>query len=322
MNNLSLDMLDRKILYELDLNSRQPFKKLAKTLRISKETARFRVLRLIEKEYIKNFMTTINISKLNMFYYKIFYKFHKTTTEKDKEIIIWIKNYKGVAYFASLEGRYDITFLILARDTEDLYSFLVPFKEKFGEYILEQEILTMPSVHRFNFRFFYEKGKEHHTQYPLKRSQPNIDDIDYEILKQIAKNSRISLIQLAEITKTETNVVKYRIKKLRKKEIIGTHVLDLNFEKFNIQHFQICFILRNHSTINSMIRHALQNSKSTFATITLGKYDLALEFAVENFKEMREILSTIKTKFSQDIIAHDIFILEQHNINWLPQKEA
>ena len=92
MNNLSLDMLDRKIMYELDLNSRQPFKKLAKTLRISKETARFRVLRLIEKEYIKNFMTTINISKLNMFYYKLFYKFHKTTTEKDKDIITWIKN--------------------------------------------------------------------------------------------------------------------------------------------------------------------------------------------------------------------------------------
>ncbi|MEK6942937.1 MAG: winged helix-turn-helix transcriptional regulator [Nanoarchaeota archaeon] len=318
MKKYSLDLLDRKILYELDINSRQPYKELAKKLRIAKETARFRVNRLMEEGYIKNFITTMNISHLNRFYYKLFYKFHKTNPKIDGEIISFIQNCKSIAYFASTEGRYNITFLILAKDMRDLYKFLVPFREKFGDYILEQEILTMPAVHRFNFRFFYENGKLLHTKYPVELKETNLDEIDYAIIKELAKNARISLIDLAKITKTETNVVKYRIRKLRNEKIIGTHVLEIDFEKLGLQHFQINFSLKNHSMLESMISYASQDDRATFATVTLGRYDLALEFAVETMKDLRSILNNIKEKFSESIVDHDIFILYEHSVNWFP----
>ena len=122
-----LDLIDRKLLYQLDINSRQTFKELAKKLRIAKETARFRVNRLVENGYIKNFLTTINISQLNRFYYKLFYKFHKTNHQIDQEIISFIQDYKSIAYFASTEGRYDLTFLLLSKDMRSLYNFLIPF---------------------------------------------------------------------------------------------------------------------------------------------------------------------------------------------------
>lgn len=318
MKKYTLDLLDRKILYELDLNSRITFKELAKKLKIAKETANFRVKRLSKNGFVKNFITTMNISSLNRFYYKLYYKFHQTNPKIDQEIVSFIQNYKSIAYFASTEGRYDLTFLILAKDMGDLYEFLIPFREKFGDYISEQEILTMPTVHRFNFRFFYEHGKLLHTKYPVELQEPKIDKIDYEIVKALARDSRISLIELARMTKTETNVVKYRIKKLKKAKIIGTHVLDINFEKFGLQHFQISFSLKNHSSINSMIDYVAQNPKSTFATVTLGKYDLALEFALENVKELREILNNIKEKYYKEIVDHDVFILYEHSINWFP----
>ncbi|MCH7535225.1 MAG: AsnC family transcriptional regulator, partial [Bacteroidetes bacterium] len=301
MKKLGLDLIDRKLLYELDLNSRQSYKEIAKKLRIAKETARFRINRLVERGYIKNFITTMNTSHLNRFYYKLFYKFHKTHPQIDQQIVSFLQNYKSVAYFASTEGRYDLTFLILAKDMRDLYQFLVPFREKFGDYILEQEILTMPAVHRFNFRFFHEKGKLLHTKYPVELKEPKIDSIDYQIVKELAKNSRITLIDLAKKTGTETNVVKYRIRKLKKQKIIGTHVLDINFEKFGLQHFQINFSLKNHSMIDQIINYVAQNPKATFATVTLGKYDLAVEFVVQTVKELREILNDIKEKFSEHI---------------------
>ncbi|MBI2665913.1 Lrp/AsnC family transcriptional regulator [Candidatus Woesearchaeota archaeon] len=318
MVSIPLDMIDRKLLYELDINSRQSYTEIGKKLRIAKETARFRINRLKERGYIKNFLTTINVSRLNRFYYKLFYKFHQTTLQIDQEIVSFIKNYRSVAYFASTEGRYDLTFLVLAKDMHDLYSFLIPFREQFGDYILEQEILTMPAVHRFNLRFFYEGGRVLHTKYPLELKEPEMDQIDYHILQELARNSVISLIDLAKITNTETNVVKYRIKKLKKQGIIGTHVLEIDFEKFNLQHIQIDFSLKSHAKIEQMIEYAAQNPKATFATVTLGKYDLALEFVVENMKELRTIVYSFKEKFSKEIIDHDVFILEEHGINWFP----
>ena len=315
-----LDLVDKKILYELDINSRISFKELGKKTRVSKETASFRVKRLVKDGYIKNFIASINTSGLNRFYYKVFYKFHKITPAIDKEIVEFIKNYKSVAYFAGLEGKYDVVFLLLSSSFHDLYDFLVPFREKFGGNILEQEILTLTATHRFNFRFFMQGGELLHTKYAEKLRQPDIDGIDYAIIEMLAKNSRVPLIEIAKKTGTETNVVKYRIKKLHKLGILGTNVLDVDFEKFGMQQYQIDFTLKDHSVTHKLIDFLAQNPGSTFATITLGKYDLAVEFVVENMKELRKILDQIKERFSQDIIDEDIFIMEEHSINWFPYK--
>ncbi|MBU0662267.1 AsnC family transcriptional regulator [Candidatus Micrarchaeota archaeon] len=320
MSEKALDLLDRKIIYELDMDSRMSFKKLAKKARTSKETAAFRVKRLVKNGYIKNFVTTMHTSRLNSFYYKFFYKFHKTTPKIDNEIVAFIKNYVGVAYFASLEGRYDMTFLVLGKNFHDLQAFLVPFREKFGSYILEQEILTMTSVHRFNFRFFYEGGELLHTKYEEKLAEPGIDNTDYLIVKNLAENSRIPLTELAKITGKEINVVKYRIKRLKEKGIIGSHVLEIDFDKFGIQQIQVAFSLKDHSSIHKIINYVSHNPKATFATITLGRYDLALEFVVENSRQLRQILNSIKEKFSKEITDYDTFIMQEHGINWFPYR--
>src|SRR3989344_6710362 len=153
MNKRGLDLLDQKIIYELDLDSSQSFLDLGKKLEEPNETIAFRIKRLQKNGYIKNFITTINTSNLNCFYYKFFFKFQKTTSEIDARIMEYLALCKGIAYIAHLDGRFDCTVLILAQGMRDLKNFLVPFKEKFGEYILEQEILTLTQTHRFNFRF-------------------------------------------------------------------------------------------------------------------------------------------------------------------------
>src|SRR3990167_443177 len=114
MNERGLDLIDQKILYELDLNSSQSFLDLAEKVDIPNETVAFRVKRLQKNGYIKNFLTTINVSNLNSFYYKFFFKFQKTIPQIEENIISHLRAYEGIAYLASLEGRYDCTFLVLA----------------------------------------------------------------------------------------------------------------------------------------------------------------------------------------------------------------
>ena len=315
---VELDLIDRKMLYELDRQSNLTFKELGKRLHISKETAAYRVKRLMGRGYIKNFLTTINISNLNRFYYKLFYKFHGTTPEIEQHIVSFIKNYNGIAYFASLEGRYDITFLLLSKDMRDLYGFLLIFRDKFGYYVLEQEILTMTNVHRFNFRFFYDKGELLHTRYPEELKEPDIDKLDYQIIKTLAQNSRMPLIELAKITDTDTNVIKYRIKKLKKMNILGTPVLDIKFDKFGMQQLQINFSLKTQSIVEKLVNYVAEFEQATFATTTLGKYDVAAEFIVKNTKELRRLLNKIKEKFSDQIVNYDVFIMEEQSINWFP----
>ncbi len=314
-----LDLLDKKILYELDLDSRAPISKIAKAVNASKETVNFRIKRLIKNNFIKGFITTLFTSNLNRFYYKLFYKFHKTTPEIDNKIIEFIRDYKKTAWFGSFEGPYDLAFLILSKSIYDLDNFLIEFRNLFGEYILEQEIHTMTSVHRFNLKFFYHSNKILHTKYPKILKEPDIDKIDYKIIRNLANNSRMPIVELAKKLKIDPSTVIYRIKKLKQNKILGTHTLAINFDKFNMQHFQIDFKLKNNNSINKIINYFSIHKNATFATVTLGKYDLAVELVVKDNKELREILDDLKKRYVAEIIDHDTFlIIKEYNVSWFP----
>jgi len=62
-----LDLKDRKILYELDINSRQSFSQLGKKVGLHKDVVAYRVKKLQEKGIIKNFYTELNGYKFGYF---------------------------------------------------------------------------------------------------------------------------------------------------------------------------------------------------------------------------------------------------------------
>jgi DNA-binding Lrp family transcriptional regulator len=318
---IMLDSLDAKILYNLDLDSSVPFSKLSKELKVPNETLVFRIKRLRDNGYIKNFITTINVSQLNTFYYKFFFKFHQRSDKIDEEIIAYLKQSPAIAYLANLEGRYDLTFLVVARGIKDLQEFLIPFRARFGSHILEQEILTMTGVHRFNFRFFLPAGGiSKHTEYPQELVDPKIKDIDYQIITSVARNSRITDTELGEKLGLHPNVVRYHVTNLKKKKIFGSPVLDLSFAKFGVSQYQVNYSLKNQERISKMINAALAFTQATFATVTLGKYDLALEFVTQNVQELRSIVNELNAAFADDINSHEVFVMQEHSINWYPKR--
>lgn len=314
-----LDLLDRKILYELDLDSRQPISELAKNVRSSRETVNFRLNRLIMNGYIKKFVTTLYTSNLNRFYYKLFYKFYKITPAIEKQIIGFISNYKKTAWFGTFEGPYDLAFLIIAKSLYDLNNFLIEFRNLFGDYILEQEIHTLTSVHRFNLKFFHQSKKTLHTQYPQELKDTKLDKTDKEIIKELANNSRVSVLSLAQKLKVDSGTITHRIRRLRENKILGTYTLSVDFDKFGMQHFQINFKLRNNESVNKIIHYFSSHPNATFATVAFGKYDLAIELVVNNNSKLKFILDDLKEQYSAEILDYDTFLItKEYGITWYP----
>ena len=61
---MKLDLKDKKILYELDLNSRATLNEIAKKVGLSKQVVDYRLKNLIKNNVINRFYTAINFSKL------------------------------------------------------------------------------------------------------------------------------------------------------------------------------------------------------------------------------------------------------------------
>ena len=313
-----LDLLDKKIMYELDLNARASVTEIARKVRASKETVNFRIRRLLKEVYIKNFYTIFNTSKLGKFYYKTFVKFYNTTQQIEQEIIKYLKNISSCAYLGSCEGPYDLIFLIAVQNSGQFKEFLTDFKEKFGDYVLEKETHTVLTTHRLNQKFLYAGSTKKDSFYQDKIINTEIDEIDIEIMKILSTNARIPLVELAKKIKVDAKVVKYRIKKLEKKGIIIAYASSQNFEKLGLEFIQINFKLKNLKIIPSIITFFDETNKCLFALELLGKYDLTIEIHVENDKVLREIMEKFKEKFVEQYIDYDIFnMYKEHVVKWM-----
>ena len=316
---MDLDLLDKKIMYELDLNARASVTEISKKVRASKETVNFRIKRMLKEGYIKGFYTVFNTAKLGYFYYKTFLKFHRTTPEIEKEIIEYIKNQKNCAYLGSCEGPYDLTFLLMVKNARQFKEFLIKFKEKFGDYVPEKEVHTVLTTHRLNEKFLFAGKTSKHSFYQDEISHYPIDDIDAKIMQTLSTEARISLIDLGNKINIDSKVVKYRIKKLEKEGIIIAYVSAPNFYKLGLQFIQINFNLKNIKTASSIIEFFDKTNKCLYALELLGKYDLTIEIHVENDRILREIMENFKQQFVEQYNDYDVFnMYKEHLVVWLP----
>jgi len=115
-----LDLIDKRILYELDLNARISASQLAHKIKKSKETVNFRINRLLKMGYLKGFYSILNTSKMGWYYYKLYLKFKNSTPAKEQEILAYLSGQKHIAYLASIEGNYDCLALVMIRGPEEM----------------------------------------------------------------------------------------------------------------------------------------------------------------------------------------------------------
>ena len=108
-----LDVKDRKILYELDLDSRQSFSQLGKKVSLHKDVVAYRVKKLQEKGIIKNFYTFIDSSKLlGLMAFRCYCSFQNITPKIKQEIIEYLVNSRCTNTVHSVLGSYDLIFFM------------------------------------------------------------------------------------------------------------------------------------------------------------------------------------------------------------------
>ena len=207
----------------------------------------------------------------------------------------------------------------MVKNAKQFKEFLIEFKEKFGDYILEKEVHTVLTTHRLNEKFLFAGKTSKHSFYQDEISQYPIDDIDAKIMQILSTEARISLIDLGNKINIDSKVVKYRIKKLEKEGIIIAYVSAPNFDKLGLQFIQINFNLKNNKTASSIIEFFDKTNKCLYALELLGKYDLTVEIHVENDRVLREIMEGFKQQFVDKYNDYDIFnMYKEHLVVWLP----
>jgi DNA-binding Lrp family transcriptional regulator len=299
-----IDIKDRKILYELDFDSRQSNSKIGKKVGLHKNVVSYRIKRLIERGIIKNFYTVIDSFKLGYNCFRFYIVFRHITPEKRKEIINYFVNNKYSWWVGLFEGHYDLAILIWVKELHDFHIFWEVTLKKYHHYFQNQIFCNYVQLIQYRSSFLLEQyNKRDRDNYSLTAGgkKVNIDETDFKILQLISKDSRIPTLDIAKKIKVSVDTVNNKLKKLIKIDVIQGFRVDIDFYKLGYQFLKVNINLNDYNMRNKIISYIRNNPHLVMIDKSIGYYDLELNFWVTNLDQFHHIMDNLIKNFELSI---------------------
>ncbi len=321
---VKIDLKDRRILYELDINSRQPNSEIAKKVGLSKQVVGLRIKKLVQVGIISSFHTVIDISKLGFAIHKGFLRLQNLDRGKEKEIIDFLVNHPNVVWVASCEGRFDLAFGTWAKDMAFLDKTLTDLNKRFGQHIAERQIATILRGEYFIREYLLGKKERHQKRESFFGAVPapiNVKSIDWNILLILGKNSRTTTVEIARTVRLSAETVAQRIRKLERSGVIRRYNIVPNESEYPYLHYKVLIGSRNMTEANekTLQEYCRTHPNIVYIVKSLGPWDYEIDLETESAEQFRDVMRDIKTRFS-DILKDysSLHIYQVHKYNFCP----
>ncbi len=312
---------DRKLIKILDKNSRTSNAAIAKKLGISKQLVAYRIERLVKEGLIEKFYTIINGVKLGYLYFRIYLKFQRIISSKEQSLIDAFVENSFTTWVVKCRGSWDLVVSIYAKDTDQLAKTYQSIVEEFQSNVLAKKIVLVQNVLFSTRDYLSDSEGSVDSVYGGITESLSADKIDHTILKELSKNSRIKLIDLAKKTGASVDTVKSHLQKMEGTGIIRGHKLAFHYSKLGVLFYIISINLSNasESSRKKLQDYCKSHPNSVYLVNILGDHDIDLEVEVENQEQLDVFLRDLANKF-YDIIRNvdSLQIVKQYKIDFYP----
>ena len=305
---IKIDLKDRKILYELDIDSRQSFRKIGRKVGLSKDVVASRVKKLQENGIIKRFFAYYDTLKLDLNDLRFYFKFQYVTPDIREEIIDHFSENEYVKSIFSIEGSYNLGVIINVEKISDFYPFWKKTLERYGDYFSEQVFSAYVGELVYGQSFILDETERPYRP-PLqsKMGRVKIDDLDLKILKVLVSNARMPTVEIAKKLNSNISTIKNRIKRLLDDKVILGFTVEIDLNTIGYQKWKVDFYLSEYSKINQIIKYLEKNPSLLCVDYTIGYADLEIELNVKNINQLHDIIEDLYSKFPKIIRNYSIF---------------
>jgi len=319
-----LDLLDQKLLIALDQDSRQTCSKLAKKLRTSQQVISYRIKKLVDSGVITSFITTFSSIPLGLTVVKIYIQYTGMTKETEDQIYHFLAHHKSVNWIAKTIGKYDLFTAVMIKNIYELGKFKTELFQKFGKYINSYTTSMIQKAYTFPRPFFSSKKQEMikpaliHEEFKLK-----LDARDEILMKTMANDSRITVLDLAKKLNLNVKTIISKIKNLKKNGIIQSYRINVDRNKIGLRYYKIFIKLRSYDPkdYQKLRNYCLARKYLVHLIECIGEYELELEMEMPDSQRVEETIRDIRNGYS-DIVANieSCEMTNEMKLTWLPQE--
>lgn len=280
---ISLDLKDIKILSLLSEDSRMPSSRIAKIVKLSRDVVNYRIKKLIKNEIILRFIPTIDLEKIG---YRKFYLFmmvdekDKGRAEQLKEFLVNHPNTKSLIEYIS---KWDLEWVIVAKDVNEFDEIITKVINDFDDVITQKNRLEVIREYKLTqlpnkLKIINKPKKE------VKRIGYQPDKKDFNILKELSDNARVSSYDLGRRVGLSSDAVIYRIKKMTAAWIIMNFTTVINLDALNYNWYTLCLDVKKFDENDeAKLNTFVLNHPYIFKVVkVLGHWDLMVYITADD----------------------------------------
>lgn len=307
-----VDAKDRAIIHEFEMDGRAPIVKLSKAARMSREAVSYRVDKLLDGGVINCFVTKVDLNRLGLTNYGVFFKLANVDRKVADEIISFFVDHPDTLWVASLGGKFDLAVEIAARSTRHFNVIYNDVLSRYAKYLGHGDIAIRLYQTGFTHGFIHEKKDE--RQCPALDEVPEVvlEDSGRKLLNVLVSKPRATLLEISKAVREPPSTVAYRFKQLKKNGIIRGFTVLLEADSLGYSTYKLFLSLREFSfkTWQSIFDFCCTHPNVSYVVKAIGKWEVEIELETEDRRKHQEFIMQVRNVFGdviQDMESVEIF---------------
>ncbi|MDP3917166.1 MAG: winged helix-turn-helix transcriptional regulator [Nanoarchaeota archaeon] len=317
---MELKEKDLKLLSYFYHNNRESLTKIAKETGMTRIQVEHSLKKFIKEGIIEKFFTMFNYSA---FGYNV-YILMLIKLEKYSSLQKFTKKLeasKNCISFGECFGKYDLFTNLIFKDEEDMSDFLSEMISEKGEQVLDYLIIK-PYLAEFHpLKLFYNKKKLILSLVGERIKKQKFSEHDLKILKELEKDGRSKIIDIAKKTGVSAEMVLHKLRKFKKEKVVLGIKAGVRMKKVGYNYSMVFLNVKNFSKFlkNKIIYYARNEKKVNVLVLSLFNPNCMVQIFHKTDDELKNEIKKIKELLKNEIFDLDVVLAqEEDKVNTLP----
>ncbi len=322
---VKLDQKDRRILYELDKDARQPLSAIAKKAALSRESILYRLKGYQKTGLIRGFLTVVDMAQLGFTHAKVYVKLHNATQADEDAFIKYLVNNPFIAWVASCDGSYSLVYGPKFRSMVELNRILSGIRSRFWRIIKHEDIATIIDAHHFyrDYLVGARGSTERRIAWGGAPEPVRPDATDIAILDALCADPRIPAVEIARTLGLSADAVLRRIRAMEQKQLITHYLLWPDVAKLRGIYYKVLVTLNSASAarLNGLVAYCLGHPDIVYAVNCLGPWQFEMDVEVADVQEFRALMRDFLARFSDIVSDYSALnVYEEHKFRFFEKE--
>jgi Lrp/AsnC family transcriptional regulator for asnA, asnC and gidA len=314
-----LDNLDKRILLELECQTRVPYSIIAKRIGISKQVLGKRIERLKKEGILLGFWTVMDYHRLGYECATLCLKLNIDPSALASKINSLCKM-SNIGWLATCYGKWDLILAIFHESFYELNEDLIKIFKIFKNNLVEYSLFENVENYSFSFRMFFPEKTNLPTFHSGLGEKLQLSPLENRIIQALSKDARGNLVDLSEKVHTSIPTIKKHISGFIKDKIILGFRPNLSFSKLGFTWNTVSFKI-DKTQENKIINYFKNCPNITFISRCVGDF-MNVDLLSERPEDFNRLINKFRTDMPHIIKSFEtsIIIETKINFNFLPRK--